>query len=343
MSGKYASSSFAVFLADGFNLLAGKVKNVSYKVEALQERTDGLGDSWEAFTPTGIRKASLAQDGAFFDDTANGLHLAFRAGQAVSRILCVAPAGNVIGRLFHGMQGVYASAYEVLGQVGALTKANATYTVSGIVQQGIVLQEWATRTDDWNTAVEGNSVDNAASSTSGGHGYLQVSGFSGPNTLTVKIQHASDGGGAGATWADLISFTAVTGAQTAQRIAVSGTIDRWTRVIATGFGNVSASASTSASISPSVSASSSSSPSRSPSSSVSPSASTSLSPSSSLSPSASTSLSPSSSVSPSVSSSASASPSLSPSASISQSASASPTAGAGPASSATLFVGLVRG
>ena len=325
---KYGSSSFSIFLADGYNLLAGKVKNVTQKIEAPQEPTHGLGDSWEASTPTGLRRAVLTQDGAFFDDTANGVHLAFRASQMVSRILCVAWAGNVIGRLFRGIQGTYANAYEVLGTVGQLTKANVIYTISGKVEEGVILQEWATRTVNWNTAVEGNSVDNSASSANGGTGYLQVSGFSGPNSLTVKIQHAADGGGAGATWQDLVAFAAVTGAQTAQRVEVTGTVNRWLRVLASGFSNVSPSASTSASISPSVSASSSASPS--------------LSPSSSISPSASTSLSPSSSLSPSRSASASASPSLSPSSSISHSASASPTAGAGPASSATLFVGFAR-
>lgn len=333
---KYGSSSFSVLLADGYNLLGAKVKNVTYEREALMELTHGLGDGFEASTPTGMQRANLTQDGAFFDDTTNSMHDAMKRSQQTSRILCMAAAGNVIGRFFWGIQGVYAMAYGVLGAVGALTKANAKYTVSGQLDEGKILQEWATRTDDWNTALEGNSVDNGASSANGGVGYLQVSGFSGPNALTVKIRHAADGGGSGATWVDLVTFVAVSGAQTAQRIAAVGTVNRYLSVIASGFGNVSPSASVSASVSPSVSASASASPSRSPSSSISPSMSTSLSPSASISPSASTSISPSASTSISPSSS------ISPSTSSSPSASVSPSAGAGPASSITLFVGFAR-
>lgn len=341
MSGKYSSSSFSVFLADGYNLLAAKVQGISRKVEATQQKSDGIGDTWEASSPTGMRKVSLAQTGAFFDDTANSIHTAWSGPTLVSRIVCLAWAGNVIGRIFAGLQGTLGTTYEAMAKLGSLTNANVTYVASGQYDEGVIVQEFATRTDDWWTAAEGNSVDNGASSANGGIGYIEIAGFSGPNPLTVKIRHAPDGGGTGATWADLITFT-VTGAQTAQRIAVSGAVNRWLSVKATGFGNVSPSASISASISPSLSASSSASPSLSPSASISPSRSTSLSPSASISPSASTSLSPSSSRSPSVSASSSASPSRSPSASISPSSSVSPSAGAGPASSVTVFVGFSR-
>lgn len=334
---RYSSSSFAVFLVDGYNLLASKVKDASIKTENLLEPSHGLGDAWEEHSPSGMRKASLAQAGAFYDDTANGNHQLLRNRQDVSRIVCLGPAGNVIGRLFYGLQGAFAMAYEVLAQVGALTKANVSYTVSGILQEGVILQEWATKANDWHT--RGSSVDNAAGTTAGGDAYLQVSGFSGPNTLTVIVQHSTDN----LVWSTLATFAGITGAQTAQRVNVSGAVNRYLAVSASGFGNVSPSSSASASLSPSVSASSSASPSRSPSASISPSASTSLSPSASVSPSASTSRSPSASISPSGSTSLSPSTSVSPSASLSQSASASPSAGAGPASSVTLFCGFCRG
>jgi hypothetical protein len=346
----YGSSSFAVFLVDGFSLLAAKLQGVHHKVEAVQQKSDGLGDSWDESTPTGKRKATLAQNDAFFDDSVDNIHDAWRPQvqrtelnvySPAARVACVAWAGNVIGRLFIGGT-LFTLAYEVLCKLGKLTNADASYSVSGQVNEGVILQEWATRGDDWDTATEGHSVDNAAATTTGGVGYLQVSDFAGPASLAVKIQHASDGGGAGATWVDLVTFVAIAGAPSAQRIVVAGTVNRWLRVIASGFGHVSPSSSASASISPSVSASQSASASRSPSTSLSPSASTSLSPSSSRSPSASTSLSPSSSRSPSVSASASASPSLSPSSSISPSASASPSAGAANASMAQLFVGFAR-
>lgn len=339
--GKYGSSSFSVFLADGYNLLASKVKAFNHKVENILEKSDGLGDSWEESSPSGSRRATMSQAGGFFDDTQNGVHDVWKKSSQLtvnntptgpSRIVCVAWAGNVIGRAFTGLEGAFFTAYEVLSQIANLTKANATYIVTGQDLDGVILQEWATRTDDWNTKTEGNTVDNGASSANGGVGFLQVSGFAGPNAITVKIRHSADG----VTLTDLITFTVVSGAQIAQRVVVAGTVQRQLWVETSGFGHVSPSASTSASRSPSGSASASSSPSLSPSASISPSASTSLSPSASISPSASTSLSPSASTSISPSSS------RSPSASQSPSASVSPSAGAGPASSIKLFVGFAR-
>lgn len=345
-TGKYGSAS-VLFLVDGYSLIANKLKGLRYKEEAVQELSHGLGDAAEETTPVGLTKVELAQEGGYFDTTRARVHeMLSRSNaiptspQATERIVCLGFAGQVVGNPFAGLSGAFTTSYEVMAQLGALTKANVAYTVKGLINDGLILHPLAARGDDFDTAVEGNAVDGSAGSSSGGVGYLQVTDFSGPNALAVKIRH-SDTGLAG-TWSDLVTFASISGAQTAQRVEVSGAVKRYLSVIATGFGNVSPSSSTSASRSPSVSASASASPSRSPSASISPSASTSLSPSSSLSPSASTSLSPSASVSPSVSASASASPSLSPSASTSPSASVSPSAGAGPASSITLFVGFAR-
>jgi hypothetical protein len=156
---KYGSSSFSVFLADGYNLLAAKVKNVTHKVESITEQSDGLGDDHEEHTPVNMRKVSLTQDGAFFEDATNGMHLAMRASTATSRIVCFAYRGNVIGRLFIGLQGTYAMAYEVLAQIAALTKANASYLVSGQLDEGVIVQSHTQKTIDWNTKTDGASVD----------------------------------------------------------------------------------------------------------------------------------------------------------------------------------------
>ena len=345
-TGKYAGASVS-FLVDGYNVIANKLKGLRYKDEALQEATHGLGDDAEETTPTGLSKLELAQEGGYFDTTANRVHeMMVRSNavptspQAVPRVAVLGFAGQVTGNAFMGMQGVFTTTYEVLAQLGQLTKANVAYVAKGDLDKGVILQPLATRQQDWDTALEGNAVDGSAGSSAGGVGYLQVTAFSGPNPMLVTIRH-SDTGGAG-TWSDLLVFASVTGAQTAQRVEVSGSVKRYLAVTGYGYGNVSPSSSASASTSPSVSASASASPSRSPSASVSPSASISRSPSASISPSASVSLSPSSSLSPSVSASASSSPSLSPSSSTSPSASVSPSAGPGPASSLTLFVGFCR-
>lgn len=75
----------------------------------------------------------------------------------------------------------------------------------------------------------GTAVDNGASSANGGVGFLLVTDNATPGTATVKIQHSTDN----SVWVDLISFTAVNTANQAQRVAVSGTVNRYTRVIHT--------------------------------------------------------------------------------------------------------------
>ena len=75
---------------------------------------------------------------------------------------------------------------------------------------------------------EAASVDATAEfspTTGGGVASLHVTAASGTTpTLDVKIQHSDDD----TVWVDLLSFTQATGA-TSERVAVSGTVERYTR------------------------------------------------------------------------------------------------------------------
>lgn len=159
MSGKYGSASFAVLLVDGYNLLSAKVKNFRYKTASLMEQSEGLGDTTRAKTPQGMSQVTLAQDGAFFDDATNNSHDALRSQTATSRVLCFAVAGNTISQPFTGVGGAYSQSYEVLGSIPGLTKANVTYEASGALDVGVIVQHHATKTGDWNTKTDGDSVD----------------------------------------------------------------------------------------------------------------------------------------------------------------------------------------
>jgi len=75
----------------------------------------------------------------------------------------------------------------------------------------------------------GTGVDNGASSADGGSAYLHVTAHdrtAGDETATIKVQHSADD----ITYADLITFDAIASATPqAQRKAVTGTVNRWTR------------------------------------------------------------------------------------------------------------------
>ena len=83
------------------------------------------------------------------------------------------------------------------------------------------------------SAANSASVDNGASSSGGLSGYISAMSLA-SGTATVKIQHSTND----SAWSDLVSFTAVTG-QTAERISVTGTVNRYIRVATTGtFSNL---------------------------------------------------------------------------------------------------------
>lgn len=161
MSGKVGSASFGVLLVDGYDLLASKLQGFTHKVAAVQQPTTGLGDSTASKTPVGLSTLSIAQTGAFFDDSTNQTHALLNplANLQVSRLLAAAFAGNTIGKAFLGISGLYGMVYEVLGQVAGLTKANVSYDVSGTLDRGVILNQSVAKTANWNTKTDGFSVD----------------------------------------------------------------------------------------------------------------------------------------------------------------------------------------
>jgi hypothetical protein len=188
MPGKYGSGSFSVLLVDGYNLLASKVKGFTHKVTSVAEGTTGLGDTTTSKGPTGNVEIALTQDGAFFDDTTNSNHDALKASTAVSRVLCFAVLGNVIGQPFRGISGAYTSTYEVIAQNGQLTKANVSYDASGALERGAILQHHATKSVDWNTKTLGTPVDYTADT---GQTVIPItsSSVANPSVITTPVPH----------------------------------------------------------------------------------------------------------------------------------------------------------
>jgi hypothetical protein len=235
MASKYGSPS-GVFLVDGYNLLANKIQTLRRKVVALTEKSDGIGDSWEAHCPTGKRRGELAQDGAFFDTNTHAIHeMLADPGATPAGSLSVSTngtpvvalagfAGNTIGSEITGYSGVLKMSYEVLAANDALNKANAEYAVTGIVEDGHIVHALGAETGaSGNT--EATSVDGAAQTTAGGSGYLAVNALTlgGYTNVVMKIRDSADD----AVFGDLITFTAVTAAPTAERVTVAGTVERY--------------------------------------------------------------------------------------------------------------------
>jgi hypothetical protein len=120
--------------------------------------------------------------------------------------------------------------YAVQSAVDAIIQCNAEIQSSSGLGNGVILHPLAA------TATTGNgaSVDNGAASSRGGAGHLHVTAFGGTTpTLNAKIQDSDDD----STWVDLITFTEVEEALTAERVEVTGTVERYTRAARTLAGS----------------------------------------------------------------------------------------------------------
>ena len=229
---KYGSKDVGFFLVGGYNLLGYATEIGGLDPESITEPSHTLGDTWHECTPVGLKKAMLSQNG-FYDDESGGINAATAELQNVSRVVSIAHEGNTIGKRFLGYAGAFSAKYSRVIQIGKLHKANVNYSVTGEHEQGVILQDFEAKTVDWDTDSE--EVDNAASSANGGAGYLQVGSYSGFTGLAVTIEHSADS----SSWATLLSFTNVTAARQAERVAVSGTVNRYLRVVGdvTGTGS----------------------------------------------------------------------------------------------------------
>lgn len=175
---KISSSQFKVLLVDGYSLISAKMQSFAWKIAngTNKGKYTGLGDEWQESSATGMRTATVTLGQAFFDTATNAIHDAFSALTDVVRILCFAPAGNIAGRIFVGIQGAYNETYEAAPQVGDLAKANAALAASGQVDQGMVVQPWVAHTADWTTGTELSlaivrSSTTATATTTPAHGY----------------------------------------------------------------------------------------------------------------------------------------------------------------------------
>jgi hypothetical protein len=237
-AGKFGPGS-GILLLDGYNVLSNKVTSLSEKSISELTDTTGIGDTAYETAPVGKVTMEVVQEGAFFDTTALYSHAAFSGSvptspQASVRIMCVGFAGQTIGYPFVGCEGSYSDSYEVVAELGNLQKANVSYAMTGTRSAGLILQPLAVKTDSWDTT--SSPVDNAASSSAGGVGFIQCTAASGFSGFVGKVRHSADD----TTYSDLLSFTDNVTAPFAERVSVSGTVNRYLSFtgIITGSGSI---------------------------------------------------------------------------------------------------------
>ena len=237
-TGKFGPASGLLFV-DGYNMLSNKITGLREKATSQLTDTTGIGDTFEEQAPTGLTTVEVVQEGAFFDTTTNYSHDAFSGSvptspQATTRIMCLGFAGQTIGYPMVGYEGNFTQDYEVVAALGDLQKANVTYAMSGSRSAGVIIEKLVTKTDSWDTT--STPVDNSASSSAGGVGFIQCTAASGFSGFIGKVRHSADD----VTYSDLLSFTDNVTAPFAERVTVSGTVNRYLSFtgIITGSGSI---------------------------------------------------------------------------------------------------------
>ncbi len=215
---------------NGYNL-TGFFRN--YESELSREMADktpyGVDD--REYVP-GERDATLSLEGLYDGaDTAidQVLHTALDQNPSV---IVVCPQGDANGNVAFGISGDLSN-YTIEGSRDDIVSLSDE--VQSSVGRDRLLVHHALGAEV--ASGQGPAIDGGAASTNGGVGYLQVPDITGITNLAVVIEDSADGA---TGWATILTFTDVTADRAKERIAITGTVRRWTRVRWTFTGTGSA-------------------------------------------------------------------------------------------------------
>jgi hypothetical protein len=223
----FSHGSTAKAFANGVNL-SRYLRSVGASGVRDVAETSGLSSTAKEYIP-GLKDATLSGEG-MFDGTAGASDpiLAAALGASAESVWTVFPASDTIGNRGIGIS-CHHTQYEVTSPVDDVNMLTVEAN-SNVGQESIIAHSAHGTVTASGTASA--TVDGAAQSTGGGAGYLHAI-FAGTGTFTVKLQDSADD----STYADKQSFTALSAGTAAQRVAVSGTVARYTRVVWTMAGS----------------------------------------------------------------------------------------------------------
>jgi len=179
-----------------------------------------IQDAGERWDP-GLISGGVSLGG--FVDTAAGLRSAAAAAAGVddSLVSTILPAGNTVNNMaFMAVSDLASFMTDVV--VTDTTPITIEGQPDDGVDIGFLLHALAAETADGN----GTGLDNTTSSAAGAVANLHVTAYSGFTSVVFKVQHSTDN----SSWADLITFTTVTGV-TQERVKTtsSTTVNRYLR------------------------------------------------------------------------------------------------------------------
>lgn len=227
MAGKKAGKWTKIWI-EGYHLTT-KLRNVPISSTYNKVEVGGYTEDMNYLIGRGDGVITL---GGLFDETDNSTHEALQllASGNTTQLITVAigdnalPAAGDITASFQATQATYVTTPDLNDAVSV----SAEYSAKGVpIEWGVLLDD-DTITGDGST----NSLDQSAQSTSGAVGYCHITGLSAGDTITVIIEDSAND----ADWSTLITFTLDGTVLDAERISVSGTVERYVRVTYTTTG-----------------------------------------------------------------------------------------------------------
>lgn len=232
--------STAAFLLDGYSL-SGFAKSAQINPTVDMHDNTAFGMSAHSRVP-GLKHGTLTAE-MFFDDTATtgswdapiSKYIAGTPGIPAPAVISLAPQGLALGARVAMM-------YANINKVDPKSVVDDLVMISlgaeaeeDGVDFGVSLHALAAETS---LPFTGTAVDNAASSANGGVGVVHVTAIAGAAKNAVYlIEHSSDN----STWITLISFAAITAANTVKRteVAAGTTVRRYLRTSISDGGTTS--------------------------------------------------------------------------------------------------------
>jgi hypothetical protein len=219
----FVHGSKAKVLANGYDL-STYFKSVASTSTVETSEVSTLGATSKAYI-VGLDDGKLSVDG--FYDPSTGASDAVLQGiiGTTSLWTCVMGVDAV------GARGYGASTIETSVATGADIGGAVSVKAEGQATGGVDAITVLTPVSAVTATANGTASDNAVLTSNGAASYLHIVASTGASqTLVVKLQHSVDN----SAWVDLATHTTVTTtAHIAERIAVTGTVNRYLRTLVT--------------------------------------------------------------------------------------------------------------
>lgn len=203
----------------------------SFSADVDMQDVSTLNDTSKQMMPT-LNGSTFSGSGWLDTDGAANAHLDQLGDwvQDIATPLTWLPSGTTLGAECEMIMALESN-FSVGSKVASVTEWSVAGNNADRTDFGKSLHALAART----TSSQETSVDNTASSANGGVAHLHVTAFSGFTGVAVIVEHSTDN----SSFSTLASFTSAAGV-TSERVAVTGTVNRYVRAkwTVTGSGSI---------------------------------------------------------------------------------------------------------